>query len=147
VKAQGYRVRTNILYQDSMSSMRLEKHGMGSSSKRTRHIMLRYYFVKEHVDNRTIDIVHCPADQMWADYFTKPLQGSHFYKLRDLIMSIDSNSKYHSSPRSVLRLTNLRNESFESDEPDEPVTSLQLLDLDEVDEIIDESSQWSTEVC
>jgi hypothetical protein len=35
LKAQGYRVQTNILYQDNMSSMRLEKHGMGSSSKRT----------------------------------------------------------------------------------------------------------------
>jgi hypothetical protein len=38
--------------------------------------------------------------------------------------------------KALLRLTNLRNESFESDEP---FTS--LFDLDEVDEIIDESSR------
>ena len=76
---------------------------MGSSSRRTRHILLRYYFVKEHVDNGTIEIVHCPTDKMWADYFTKPLQGSQFYRLRDLIMNIDPSSVYHSSNRSVLR--------------------------------------------
>jgi hypothetical protein len=71
----------------------------------TFYILLRYYFVKEHVDNGTIEIAHCPTDMMWADYFTKPLQGSQFYKLRDLIMNIDPSSAYHSSNRSVLRTT------------------------------------------
>jgi hypothetical protein len=59
--------------------------------------------VKEHVDNGTIEIVHCPTDKIWADYFTKPLQGSQFYKLRDLNMKFDPSSAYHSSNRSVLR--------------------------------------------
>ena len=40
---------------------------------------------------------------MIADYFTKPLQGKQFYKLRDQIMNLDPSSKYHSDHRSVLR--------------------------------------------
>jgi hypothetical protein len=59
--------------------------------------------VKEHVDNGTIQLVYCPTNKMWAEYFTKPMQGSQFYRLRDLIMNIDPSSAYHSSNRSVLR--------------------------------------------
>ena len=29
----------------------------------------------------------CPTDEMWADYFTKPLQGSKFLFLRQIIMN------------------------------------------------------------
>lgn len=40
---------TMVVPQDNKSAM-LE-NGTGSSSKRTRHIELWYYFVKEHVDS------------------------------------------------------------------------------------------------
>ena len=40
---------------------------------------------------------------MRADFFTKPLQGMFFYRLRDLIMNIAPESPHHSSHRSVLR--------------------------------------------
>ena len=46
--------------------------------------------------------IHCPTKEMLADYFTKPLQGLQFYKLRDQIMNIDPSSHYHSGHRSVL---------------------------------------------
>ena len=39
---------------------------------------------------------------MVVDFFTKPLQGKQFYKLRDKVMNFDLNSKYHSNHRSVL---------------------------------------------
>ena len=42
---------------------------------------------------------------MRADFFTKPLQGMLFYRLRDLIMNIAPESPYHSSHRSVLQDT------------------------------------------
>ena len=31
-------------------------------------------------------MVHCPTERMIADYYTKPLQGSLFRKMRDIIM-------------------------------------------------------------
>ena len=40
---------------------------------------------------------------MHADFFTKPLQGMLFYRLRDLIMNLAPENPYHSSHRSVLQ--------------------------------------------
>jgi hypothetical protein len=100
--AQGHPVRHNVVYQDNKSSILLEKNGRRSSSKRTRHINIRYFYVADHVADGTIRIEHCPTKDMLADYFTKPLQGLQFYKLRDLIMNIDPSSHYHSGHRSVL---------------------------------------------
>ena len=104
--AQGHEVKDTIVYQDNMSSILLEKNGRRSSSKRTRHINIRYFHVKDHVDSGAIRIEHCPTKDMIADYFTKPLQGILFYKLRDYIMNIDPSSDYHSGHRSVLGIDN-----------------------------------------
>ena len=40
---------------------------------------------------------------MRSDFFTKPLQGMLFYRLRDLIMNIAPENPHHSSHRSVLQ--------------------------------------------
>jgi hypothetical protein len=45
VKAQGYGVIDNALFQDNKSSILLEKNGKASSSKRTKHIYIRYFFI------------------------------------------------------------------------------------------------------
>ena len=64
--------------------------------------MIRYYFVKQHVDSGMIKIKHCPTEVMCGDYFTKPTQGSLFHTQCDVIMNIDLSSPYHWSHRSVL---------------------------------------------
>ena len=46
VESQGYKVKDNILFQDNKSIMLLEKNGETSSSKRTKHIKLRYFLTK-----------------------------------------------------------------------------------------------------
>ncbi len=45
MKAQGFAVSNNILYQDNKSAMLLKMNGQALSSKRTRHIEIRYYYV------------------------------------------------------------------------------------------------------
>jgi hypothetical protein len=102
LKAQGLEVVDSILYQDNMSAMLMEKNGRQSSTKRSRHINIRYFFVKDRVASGEVKIEHCPTKEMVADYFTKPLQGGLFYKLWDYIMNFDSSSEHHSSHRSVL---------------------------------------------
>jgi hypothetical protein len=79
LKDQGVEVVDTILYQDNMSAMLLEKNGRMSSSKRTRHMNIRYFFIKDRVQNKEVIIEHCPTSDMIADYFTKPLQGKQFY--------------------------------------------------------------------
>ena len=83
---QGVRVKETILYQDNMSSMLLERNGRQSSTKQTKHMDIRYFYVGDHIQNKTISLQHCPTEEMLADYFTKPLQGSLFIRLRNHIM-------------------------------------------------------------
>ena len=102
LEAQGYTVSSNVLNQDNKSTILLATNGRGSSSKRTRHINLRYFFVKDKCDKKVLTIQHCPTDKMLADFFTKPLHGSLFKWMRHHIMNIAPESKYSMEHRSVL---------------------------------------------
>ena len=87
-EAQGYKVKDNIIYQDNMSAMLLEKNGRASSSKRTRHINIRYFFITDRIKAKEIRVEYCPSKDLIADFFTKPLQGQLFYKLRAFILNL-----------------------------------------------------------
>jgi hypothetical protein len=107
INEQGLNIDESILYQDNTSSILLEKNGRASSTKRTRHMNIRYFFIKDQVDSNRVKIEHCPTGDMLADYFTKPLQGMQFQRLRDEIMNLAPSSAYHSSNsghRSVLKI-------------------------------------------
>ena len=56
MEAQGYEVSDNIIYQDNQSAMLLEKNGRGSSSKRTRHINIRYFFITDRIKNKEVSV-------------------------------------------------------------------------------------------
>ena len=88
IQAQGYPVDASIVYQDNQSAILLEKNGTASSSKRTRHIHIRYYFITDRIRSNEITVEYCPTKEMVGDFFTKPLQGSLFYKLRARILNI-----------------------------------------------------------
>jgi len=66
--------------------MKMEKNGRNSCTGNSRHINIRYFFIKDQVDQKKLEIVHCPTEEMLADYFTKPLQGKLFHRFRDVIM-------------------------------------------------------------
>jgi hypothetical protein len=105
LNAQGQNAVENVVYQDNKSLLLLEKNGRQSCGKRTRHIDIRYFFVKDRVYQGEVCLEYCPTADKLADFFTKPLQGNLFYKFRDRIMNIDSNSQNHSSHRSVLKVS------------------------------------------
>ena len=82
----GYGIVENLLLQDNKSSILLKKNGKASSGKRTRHINIRYFFITDQVNMKEVSIEWCPTKDMVANFMTKPLQGSHFKRLRDIIM-------------------------------------------------------------
>ena len=88
MQAQGYETHDSIVYQDNQSAMLLEKNGMKSSGKRTRHINIRYFLVTDRINNKEFKVEYCPTTEMIADYFTKPLQGKLFIKFRKYIMNL-----------------------------------------------------------
>ena len=87
LKEQGYDSDTTLLYQDNKSAILLEKNGQQSSSRRTRHMNIRYSFITDCIKNKKFQVEYCQTDDMIADFLTKPLQGSKFAKFQKLILN------------------------------------------------------------
>jgi hypothetical protein len=85
-----------VIQQDNTSTIQLENNGKASSTKRTRHINIRYFYVTSKIKDGSMRVIYHPTKQMVSDYLTKPLQGSLFRTHRNAIMghSEDSISKY-----------------------------------------------------
>ena len=60
-----------------------------SSSKRTKHIRIKYFFITDRVAQGDIVIEHKPTEEMWMwiDMHTKPKQGTPFRKDRSQLMN------------------------------------------------------------
>ena len=69
---QGYTIKNNVLYQDNQSAILMLKNGRNSCTGNSRHIHIRYFFVKDRVDKKEVKIEYCPSLDMLADFFTKP---------------------------------------------------------------------------
>ena len=63
--------KTNTVYTDSQSAIQLAKDPMFHS--RTKHVSIRYYFIKEKVTSKEIELVYCPTDKLLADGLTKTI--------------------------------------------------------------------------
>ena len=83
---QGYIIKNNILYQDNQSTIRMLKNGRNSCTGNSRHIHIRYFFVKDRVDKKEVKVEYCPSADMLADFFTKPLQGKLFLRFKAVLM-------------------------------------------------------------
>jgi len=64
LEAQGYKIKTNIVYQDNMITLSLVKNGYVSSSKRTKHIKAKYFFIRHFHNTGELDLQYCPTEQM-----------------------------------------------------------------------------------
>ena len=67
------------LYSDSQAAIALTRDG--SYHARTKHIDIRYHFIRYVVQNGSINLIYCPTDDMVADTLTKALpnlKAKHF---------------------------------------------------------------------
>ena len=83
--AQGYFVGAVKVCQDNMPTIVFVKKGK-STSHRTKHIAVRYFFIKEKIDEGEIEVEYTPTLQMLADMFTKPLQEELFRVMRTKVL-------------------------------------------------------------
>ena len=88
LKEQGYEVKKNIIFQDNQSAIRLEKNGRRSTGIKSKHINIRFFWVKDCADREDINIIYCSTYRMLTDFLTKPLQGKLFRIFWDVIMGI-----------------------------------------------------------
>ena len=49
----------------------MKKNGGNDFTGNSRHINIRYIFVKDTVNKEDVKIEYCPTQTMLADYFTK----------------------------------------------------------------------------
>ena len=86
LEAQGYSVRESYFEQDNESAIKLETNGRISAGPKSRHINIRYFWIKDRSKDANITIRHCPTLAMLADFFTKPLQGHLFRKFKAVLL-------------------------------------------------------------
>lgn len=67
--------------EDNTATIQLIKNGRSLNAK-TKHIKLKFYFIKQFFDDGEFELQYCPTDQMIADILTKPIQGKLFFELR-----------------------------------------------------------------
>ena len=64
---------------DNESAIKLTNNPISHS--RTKHIDIRYHFLRDHKTKRDIKIHHVSTEKQLADIFTKPLDESRFCAL------------------------------------------------------------------
>ena len=74
---QGHSCGPVTIYQDNMSCVALIDRGR-SATERTRHISIKYFWLKERVDMGEAKVVHLGTKDMYANMLTKPLQGAQY---------------------------------------------------------------------
>jgi len=102
LEAQGVPVPVTTIYQDNKSTILLSENGKGSSSRRTKHLEVRYFFITDRIKWGEVKVAYCPTENMLADFFTKPLHGGAFKRMRSIILNMPSTDKVSEAHRSVL---------------------------------------------
>jgi transposase InsO family protein len=68
------------VYEDNQGAIALAKNP--EFHKRTKHIDIRYHFVREKVEDGQVMLEYCPTQEMLADLMTKPIAAAQFDALR-----------------------------------------------------------------
>lgn len=68
------------VYEDNQGAIALAKNP--EFHKRTKHIDIRYHFVREKVESGDVELQYCPTQDMLADIVTKPIFAAQFCALR-----------------------------------------------------------------
>ena len=74
-----------ILRHDNLASKRLMEEGR-ALSQRTKHMHVKYFWIKQAIQNEKIVIKYQKSPEMIADFFAKPNNGAQFKKFRCLVM-------------------------------------------------------------
>ena len=86
MQAQGHEMGPAILFQDNMSTIALINAGRAKAEK-SRHINVRYFWLRDRIESGEIVVQHKPTEHMLADALTKPLTGSLLLRMRDLLLN------------------------------------------------------------
>nr|GEV42896.1 putative reverse transcriptase domain-containing protein [Tanacetum cinerariifolium] len=85
----GFHFKKIPIYCDSKSTIAISCNPVQQS--RTKHIVVRYHFIKKHIEKGTIELYFVKTDYQMADIFTKALLADRFnYLVRRLVFRVMS---------------------------------------------------------
>ena len=83
--AQDYVMGPMEVFQDNKSTMALIERGR-SGAEKTRHIDIKYFWLKEQISAGTAVVTHLGTELMYANVLTKPIQAGQFKRESDMLM-------------------------------------------------------------
>ena len=83
VRAQGYGAKF-VIGQDNLSTIQLITNE-SNESMRTKHINVRYFWLREKHQANEFTITHVPTGMMIADVLTKAMQGAMFRRFVQML--------------------------------------------------------------
>ena len=75
---------------DNQCSMHLLAQGTGSF-KRAKHIKVRFFWLKDLIDEGEIELKYIPSEELVADMLTKATTGAKFKYLREKLLGPQDN--------------------------------------------------------
>ena len=80
---KGPEIKQLRIYGDNQSLLNLAENP--EFHQRTKHIDVKHYFIREHVEKGTIELHYIPTTEIVADRLTKPLTAKKHTKFVDLL--------------------------------------------------------------
>ena len=72
--------KPTVIREDNLSAIAIAKNPI--THARTKHIDIKFHFVREALSNGCTELIFCPTEQMVADVLTKPLSRDRFERFR-----------------------------------------------------------------
>ena len=72
--------KSTVIYEDNQSAICMARNPQFHG--RTKHIGIKYHYIREQVNNKKVELKYCPTEDMIADALTKGLSRERFEKLR-----------------------------------------------------------------
>lgn len=79
----GVNQEKSIIFCDNSSTIKLSKNPVMHG--RSKHIDIRFHFLRDLVKDNVIHLEHCGTNNQLADGMTKPLKFEHFLQMRKLL--------------------------------------------------------------
>ena len=80
----GYEQGVTWTFEDNQAAIKLSKNDV--NHKKSKHIEVRYHYVRECVQNKLIHLEYLQTKEMLADILTKPLSANRFLYLRSKLL-------------------------------------------------------------
>ena len=72
MRAQGYGINQNILFQDNQSAIHMEKNGKKSCTGNYRQINIRYFFANDRTESKKKSTAYCSTQHMLSFFYEIP---------------------------------------------------------------------------